>query len=125
MPTSKTISITALLAGAITVSAAEQPNLMPVEMLHTLPDLEVTLWAASPMIKNPTNIDTDKDGRIWVAEGVNYRSHYERQPEGDRIMSSKTRTAMAGRTRAGRSCRNPSSARRWASRSSTTRLSFR
>ena len=86
MPTSKTISITALLAGAITVSAAEQPNLMPVEMLHTLPDLEVTLWAASPMIRNPTNIDTDKDGRIWVAEGVNYRSHYERQPEGDRIM---------------------------------------
>jgi len=76
----------ALLAGVTTLSAAEQPNLMPVEMLHTLPDLEVTLWAASPMIRNPTNIDTDKDGRIWVAEGVNYRSHYERQPEGDRIM---------------------------------------
>lgn len=66
--------------------AAAQHNHIPVEMLHTLPDLEVTLWATSPMIKNPTNIDTDQDGRIWVAEGVNYRSHYERQPEGDRIM---------------------------------------
>ncbi len=86
MPTVNTLSVGALLAGAITLSAADRPNLIPVEMLHTLPDLEVTLWAASPMIKNPTNIDTDKDGRIWVAEGVNYRSHYERQPEGDRIM---------------------------------------
>ncbi|HAV63450.1 MAG TPA: dehydrogenase [Verrucomicrobiales bacterium] len=51
-----------------------------------MPDLEVTLWAASPMILNPTNMDTDKEGRIWVAEGVNYRSHYNRKPEGDRIM---------------------------------------
>ncbi len=86
MPTAYSLYFTAALAAASTAVAAEQPNLIPVEMLHTLPDLEVTLWAASPMIKNPTNIDTDKDGRIWVAEGVNYRSHYERQPEGDRIM---------------------------------------
>ena len=37
-------------------------------------------------MRNPTNIDIDKDGRIWVAEGVRYRSHYARQPEGDRIV---------------------------------------
>ena len=48
--------------------------------------LEVTLWAASPLLHNPTNIDIDKDGRIWVAEGVRYRSHHARQPEGDRIV---------------------------------------
>ena len=35
---------------------------------------------------NPTNIDIDRDGRIWVAEGVRYRSHHARQPEGDRIV---------------------------------------
>ena len=52
-----------------------------------MPDgLEVTLWAASPLLHNPTNIDIDRDGRIWVAEGVRYRSHHARQPEGDRIV---------------------------------------
>ena len=52
-----------------------------------MPDgLEVTLWAATPMLRNPTNIDIDRDGRIWVAEGVRYRSHHARQPEGDRIV---------------------------------------
>jgi putative membrane-bound dehydrogenase-like protein len=55
--------------------------------LFVVPDgLEVTLWANSPQLFNPTNIDIDKDGRIWVAEGVRYRRNYERQPEGDRIM---------------------------------------
>ena len=44
------------------------------------------MWATSPLLFNPTNIDIDRDGRIWVAEGVRYRSHYARQPEGDRIV---------------------------------------
>ncbi|RYD30425.1 MAG: dehydrogenase, partial [Verrucomicrobiaceae bacterium] len=50
------------------------------------PGLEVTVWAQSPLLRNPTNIDIDSDGCIWVAEGVNYRMHFNRQPEGDRIM---------------------------------------
>ena len=65
---------------------APQPAKIPLD-LFKLPDgLEVTLWAASPLLHNPTNIDIDKDGRIWVAEGVRYRSHFARQPEGDRIV---------------------------------------
>jgi putative membrane-bound dehydrogenase-like protein len=36
-------------------------------------DLEIALWAESPMFFNPTNIDVDARGRIWVAEAVNYR----------------------------------------------------
>lgn len=60
---------------------------VPTTLLKTSdPDLEITVWASSPMFRNPTNLDFDKDGRIWVAEGVNYRSHAKRQPEGDRIM---------------------------------------
>jgi hypothetical protein len=40
----------------------------------SLPDgLEITLWAESPMFFNPTNIDIDVRGRVWVAEAVNYR----------------------------------------------------
>ena len=55
--------------------------------LFVVPDgLEVTLWAASPKLYNPTNMDIDKDGRAWVAEGVRYRKHFDRQPEGDRIV---------------------------------------
>lgn len=37
------------------------------------------------MLFNPTNMDTDDGGRIWVAEGVNYRKSVSR-PAGDRIV---------------------------------------
>ncbi|HEX2101233.1 MAG TPA: PVC-type heme-binding CxxCH protein, partial [Candidatus Synoicihabitans sp.] len=47
---------------------------------------EVTLWAQSPQLNNPTNMDIDAAGRIWVAEGVNYRRHFNRRPTGDRIV---------------------------------------
>ena len=59
---------------------------VPTE-LFTVPDgLEVTLWASSPMLYNPTNIDFDAQGRLYVAEGVNYRGKSNRRPEGDRIV---------------------------------------
>ena len=63
-----------------------QPVQLPVALFQVPEGLEVTVWATTPMLKNPTNIDIDKDGRIWVAEGVRYRSHHARQPEGDRIV---------------------------------------
>ena len=63
-----------------------QPTVIPIDLFQAPDGLEVTLWAASPMLHNPTNLDIDKDGRIWVAEGVRYRSHHARRPEGDRIV---------------------------------------
>src|SRR3954469_23483233 len=52
----------------------------------TLADgLEARVWAAEPMLVNPTNIDIDSRGRVWVAEGANYRTSITR-PEGDRIV---------------------------------------
>ena len=65
---------------------AAQPPRIPLDIFQLPEGLEVTLWASSPLLHNPTNIDIDKDGRIWVAEGVRYRSHHARQPEGDRIV---------------------------------------
>jgi putative membrane-bound dehydrogenase-like protein len=62
------------------------PQMVPLEALEAPEDLEVTVWATSPMLLNPTNMDTDAAGRIWVAEGVNYRRHQKRRPEGDRIV---------------------------------------
>ncbi len=62
-----------------------------------VPDsLEAKLWAESPLFFNPTSIDVDNRGRIWVAEAVNYRNFRQanskapttqlQHPEGDRII---------------------------------------
>ncbi|MEQ1852730.1 MAG: PVC-type heme-binding CxxCH protein, partial [Chthoniobacteraceae bacterium] len=59
---------------------------VPVALFAAPDGLEVTLWAKTPMLNNPTNIDFDARGRLWVAEGVNYRSKRGRRPEGDRIV---------------------------------------
>jgi putative membrane-bound dehydrogenase-like protein len=61
------------------------PDHVPPALLHAPKGLEVTLWAKSPMLRNPTNIDIDQHGRIWVAEGANYRNS-KRDPLGDRIV---------------------------------------
>jgi putative membrane-bound dehydrogenase-like protein len=55
--------------------------------LFTVPEgMEVTLWATSPMLFNPTNMDFDAQGRLYVTEGVNYRGKKGRRAEGDRIV---------------------------------------
>ncbi|MCB1064665.1 MAG: c-type cytochrome [Verrucomicrobiae bacterium] len=59
---------------------------VPLDLFKVPEGLEITLWAGSPDLLNPTNIDVDQDGRIWVAEGVRYRKHFDRRPEGDRIV---------------------------------------
>ena len=52
--------------------------------------LEVTLFASEPMLTNPTNIDVDSKGRVWVCEAYNYRNQYNSKnpvkKEGDRIL---------------------------------------
>src|SRR4051812_12641454 len=75
---------TSLIAASTDESPA--PTFVPANMFSADGDLEVTLWATTPLLKNPTNIDIDKDGRIWVTEGVNYRGHARRRPEGDRVI---------------------------------------
>ena len=47
--------------------------------------LEVTLWAETPLLYNPTNFDVDAHGRVWVTEGVNYRRSKTRT-KGDRVV---------------------------------------
>ena len=52
--------------------------------------LEASLFASEPMVRNPTDMDIDERGRIWITEGVNYRSTFQKwgilQPAGDRIV---------------------------------------
>ena len=60
---------------------------MELELFKADGELEVTRWAASPQVYNPTNMDIDHMGNIWVAEGVNYRrENISRRKDGDRIV---------------------------------------
>lgn len=60
-----------------------------VKDLEVYPGLEITTFATEPMLKNPTNIEVDAFGRIWVLEAYNYRPAINGNPtnaEGDRIL---------------------------------------
>ncbi len=51
--------------------------------------LEATLFALEPQVVNPADMDIDHRGRVWVTEGANYRSSFQKwgmlRPGGDRI----------------------------------------
>src|SRR5229473_3252376 len=53
--------------------------------------LQYKLWASEPLFVNPTCMDVDHKGRVWVCESVNYRNRLRgfkklTRPEGDRIV---------------------------------------
>jgi putative membrane-bound dehydrogenase-like protein len=52
--------------------------------------LQVTLFACEPDVVNPCDMDIDDRGRVWITEGANYRSSFQKwgilRPEGDRIV---------------------------------------
>ena len=61
-----------LMLALVSIGSGSRPHAQTDRFV--LPDdLEITLWAESPMFFNPTNIDIDVRGRVWVAEAVNYR----------------------------------------------------
>ncbi len=62
------------------------PTIVPSTLFNVPEGLEVTVWAHTPLLHNPTNMDFDQEGRLWVTEGVNYRRHQTRQPVGDRVV---------------------------------------
>jgi len=64
---------------------------VPADSFYVHGDYEVSVWATSPMFFNPTNMDVDYQGRVWVAEGRNYRlfrnkKGFKGAKQGDRIM---------------------------------------
>jgi putative membrane-bound dehydrogenase-like protein len=54
------------------------------------PELDITLFASEPMMTNPTNMDIDAKGRVWICEAFNYRNALNPKnpykPKGDRIL---------------------------------------
>jgi putative membrane-bound dehydrogenase-like protein len=80
----------------VTLDAANPGGVGPQAARESLknfktPDgLAVSLFASEPMVRNPTDMDIDERGRVWITEGVNYRSSFQKwgvlQPAGDRIV---------------------------------------
>lgn len=59
-----------------------------LKSLKVADGLQVRMMASEPVLRNPTNIDVDDKGRIWVTEAFNYRPFRNKTttPEGDRIL---------------------------------------
>ena len=86
MKTISSLLVLATLPVAQAWTPKQEAPAMPLKSFVLPEGLEITPWAASPMLFNPTNLDVDQKGRIWVTEGVNYRRKAGRQPGGDRIV---------------------------------------
>lgn len=73
-------------------SASEQYTLPDSAKLYGPDDFLITLWAESPLFFNPTNMDIDIRGRVWITEAVNYRDFNNKpdtrlnHPQGERIV---------------------------------------
>lgn len=90
------IRLTLGLLGCLVAALASQKNSSQaadsrstdkaVAALDVAPGLTATLFASEPMMLNPTNIDVDHLGRVWVCEVVNYRHNIGKRPAGDRIL---------------------------------------
>lgn len=63
--------------------AAVKPDHLDTSLFTVPEGLEITVWATSPQLFNPANMDIDHAGRVWITEGVNYRRHSGRSREGD------------------------------------------
>jgi putative membrane-bound dehydrogenase-like protein len=97
-PTEILLSMKALTFGlsvatvfAMTICARAQLPPEKAERTFTVSDgLEFKLWASEPLFVNPTCMDIDHKGRVWVCESVNYRDTLHRRPlrraAGDRIV---------------------------------------
>ncbi len=60
-----------------------------IKGLKVADGLRIQLFASEPVMTNPTNIDVDDKGRVWVCEAFNYRpaiTGKETHKAGDRIL---------------------------------------
>jgi putative membrane-bound dehydrogenase-like protein len=93
MRSSKLIYTIAVVSFIVCIIRCRQANTVVDNVGLLVPDeLEATLWAESPMLHNPTNMDVDSKGRIWVTEAVDYRNYnndstrFLHYAKGDRIV---------------------------------------
>src|SRR6516225_3786369 len=99
---SRCLLVSVVLLAVLALPAAAQVAPDKCESTFSVADgLEFKLWAAEPLLINPTCMDIDHKGRVWVCEAVNYRTKLHNKPlnrpEGDRIVILED-TKGTGRT---------------------------
>ncbi|MFT5285747.1 MAG: putative membrane-bound dehydrogenase-like protein [Planctomycetota bacterium] len=88
----QTISAVVFSVLSTGLNAQEAADSRDLTNEFVLPEgLSATLWADSPQLFNPTAMDVDARGRVWVTEAVNYRKWNGRNPgldhpDGDRVV---------------------------------------
>src|SRR5688572_3272399 len=79
------VFLAASILALLTQSAlAQKPPAEALKALKVADDMDVSLFASEPMITNPSAIDIDTQGRVWVAEIQWYRGR-AKQPPADKI----------------------------------------
>jgi putative membrane-bound dehydrogenase-like protein len=85
----RSLPVLAVLLLAVPARAQVDPD-KALPTFKVVDGLQLELFAAEPMLINPTSMDIDHKGRVWVCEAVNYRNKMHRKPlnrpEGDRIV---------------------------------------
>src|SRR6185295_17865368 len=83
------LAVLFLLCAAVSAQDKKKTGVPPVDeslkAMKVHEGTEVSFWAGEPGLINPTDMDIDERGRIWVVESMNYRGSKMR-PEGDRIL---------------------------------------
>ena len=82
----KKILIVLMMSGALACAEEASPSHVPVKLFSLPDDLEIKVWAKTPLFFNPVNMDVDSQGRIWVIEGMNYSPRSQLNKKGDRVM---------------------------------------
>ena len=84
----KLLCACALLMSSAGAADLHDQKMVPTDLFDIPEGLEITAWATSPMLYNPTNMDIDYKGRVWVAEGRRYRLWNKNSwvPKKDRIV---------------------------------------
>ncbi len=101
MPALRTISIPFLLVLCLSCAKPDREEISfetltedekrlstnALSSMHVADGLEVALFAAEPLVVNPTNISVDAYGRVWACEAYNYDVNPDNaDPKGDRIV---------------------------------------
>jgi putative membrane-bound dehydrogenase-like protein len=69
-----------LLMGLVSLAQAQLSPEQELKTLKAAPGFEVSLFASEPLITNPSAIDVDTQGRVWVAEIQWYRGGVKNPP---------------------------------------------
>jgi putative membrane-bound dehydrogenase-like protein len=91
VPAPARLSAAALGCLALSAGAQIRDDNEALKRLKIPEGFEIRLFAGSDICHNPTALDVDVYGRVWVCEGVNYRTTISRNqpgpvdPEADRI----------------------------------------